>query len=287
MNATTQHIQERHMAAIKGQVFISLTQQIDHDQDDVLRTTPIGSRWEVTAQYEDGTIQVECDKTGAVIFPSQAALDKDFVPVNIELQCMHCDEHKLTIRYLSESVPNGPGAMHFSGYYAGCSGNFSDCPDTTGIYPTPEEAVAGAIENGAEQGELSHAEALEQIADLNSEKAVLNEALAKAERLLAGMAKQVLLAQDCVANSFEFTEDPVFVTAVEALAQHDFELVTNLSKEMLDAERESNRDPHEKDIPLEKIGLVNGWNATECANWLLEKAKGLQMSKSITQGEVL
>lgn len=137
------------MIAKKGQAYVNLKQQIYHDEGDVLRTAPVGSRWVVSALYEDGTIKVECDKTGALIFPDQIELDRDFVPASIPLRCPHCEEYKLDIFYLSESVPNGTGSKSFTGYYAGCTRLFTDCPDTTGIYPTKEEAVAGAIENDA------------------------------------------------------------------------------------------------------------------------------------------
>ena len=67
--------------------------------------------------------------------------------MDTDIVCPWCEEHKLTIRYRSETVPNGSARAHFQGYYAGCSNPVDfNCPDTTGIFKTEKEAIDAAKE---------------------------------------------------------------------------------------------------------------------------------------------
>lgn len=69
-------------------------------------------------------------------------------PTTEQLICPWCEEHGLVIRYTSETVRNGPGRVHYQGYYAGCSyPQEFNCPDTTGIFKTEKEAYEAAKES--------------------------------------------------------------------------------------------------------------------------------------------
>lgn len=55
--------------------------------------------------------------------------------------CKWCGTSALKAAYRADDAPNGAGSVFAAGWYIGCSGE-SNCPDTTGIFPTMEQAWA-------------------------------------------------------------------------------------------------------------------------------------------------
>lgn len=66
----------------KGQVFVNLKPQIDTDDNDQERVTPVNHTWVIANVHQDGTIQAECEKTGGWIFPTSEELATDFAPAH-------------------------------------------------------------------------------------------------------------------------------------------------------------------------------------------------------------
>ena len=63
----------------KGQRFINQKPQIDTDDNDNERVTPINHLWVIAAVQQDGTIQAECEETGGWVFPTSKELATDFI----------------------------------------------------------------------------------------------------------------------------------------------------------------------------------------------------------------
>lgn len=66
------------MSVHVGDRFISLTDEVDHDENDIERVTPAGSVWRIDSIDERGVISAVCDATGGWIFPDEECLAKDF-----------------------------------------------------------------------------------------------------------------------------------------------------------------------------------------------------------------
>jgi hypothetical protein len=64
----------------KGQSFVNIKPQIDTDDDDNERVTPVDYLWKITGVHQDGTIQAECAETGGWVCLTGAELATDFVP---------------------------------------------------------------------------------------------------------------------------------------------------------------------------------------------------------------
>ncbi|MFK4047357.1 hypothetical protein ACI2KH_20590 [Roseomonas mucosa] len=67
-----------------GERFVSLSDELDQDENDAERVTPAGSIWEVrdVNRYGSGyvSISIVCAETGGWIMPSPAELARDFKP---------------------------------------------------------------------------------------------------------------------------------------------------------------------------------------------------------------
>ncbi len=72
----------------------------------------------------------------------------EYLETPSKIICPWCNESPLTIYEHSE---RGNNQAYSHGFYAGCKDFMLNCPDTTGIYPTFEEALVGAKEAVFEQ----------------------------------------------------------------------------------------------------------------------------------------